>query len=78
MAFDGRQVKKMGQVLVCSIVGFVLGLLVFISTTVMAAIEADALKTGISFCFPPNLFCPKFFHRWNWVPLFANYCGQVE
>ncbi|KAG5544290.1 hypothetical protein RHGRI_016892 [Rhododendron griersonianum] len=65
MAFDGRQVKKMGQVLVCSIVGFMLGLLVFISTTVMAAIEADALKTGISFCFPPNLFClfPNFFHR---------------
>ncbi|KAI8547342.1 hypothetical protein RHMOL_Rhmol07G0188000 [Rhododendron molle] len=37
MAFDGRQVKKMGQVLVCSIVGLVLGLLVFTSTTVTAA-----------------------------------------
>ncbi|KAI8562837.1 hypothetical protein RHMOL_Rhmol03G0066300 [Rhododendron molle] len=37
MAFDGRQVKKMGQVLVCSIVGLVLGLLVFMSTTVTAA-----------------------------------------
>ncbi|KAM7263945.1 hypothetical protein ACFE04_001628 [Oxalis oulophora] len=34
MAFDARQVRKIGRVMVCFIVGIVLGLLVFLSTTV--------------------------------------------
>ncbi|KAJ8764979.1 hypothetical protein K2173_010447 [Erythroxylum novogranatense] len=36
MAFDHRQVKALGRVTVCVIVGIVLGLLVFVSTTVTA------------------------------------------
>ncbi|CAL1385111.1 unnamed protein product [Linum trigynum] len=37
MAFDGRQVRALGRVTVCVIIGIVLGVLVFASTTVTAA-----------------------------------------
>ncbi|KAI8563884.1 hypothetical protein RHMOL_Rhmol03G0144100 [Rhododendron molle] len=53
MAFDGCQVKKMGQVLVCSIVGLVLGLLVFISTMVTAAKGYAGAGTNPARCFGP-------------------------
>ncbi|CAI0376937.1 unnamed protein product [Linum tenue] len=36
MAFDGRQVRALGRVTVCVIIGVVLGVLVFASTTVTA------------------------------------------
>ncbi|KAF7142769.1 hypothetical protein RHSIM_Rhsim05G0064100 [Rhododendron simsii] len=67
MAFDGRQAKKMGNVLVCSIVGLVLGLLVFISTTVTAAKGYAGAGINPARCFGPAVV--RGGHLWDghWI-----------
>lgn len=55
MAFDARQVKKMGQVLVCSFVGLVLSLLVFISTTVTVTKGYAGAGINPARCFGPAI-----------------------
>ncbi|KAG5559552.1 hypothetical protein RHGRI_009177 [Rhododendron griersonianum] len=57
----------MGQVLVCSIVGLVLGLLVFISTTVMAAKGYAGARINLTKCF--DLTVVRGGHLWHghWI-----------
>jgi len=67
MAFDGRQAKKLGHVIVCSIIGLVLGLLVFISTTVTATKGYAGAGMNPARCLGPAIVRQG--HLWNghWV-----------
>ncbi|KAE8735788.1 putative carboxylesterase 18-like [Hibiscus syriacus] len=51
IAFDKRQARHLGRVVVCSIIGVVVGLIVFISTTITSAkgYVGVGMNPGISF-----------------------------
>ncbi|CAA2984333.1 X intrinsic [Olea europaea subsp. europaea] len=67
MAYDPRQAKELGHVLIFSIVGVVLGLLVFISTTVTAKKGYAEAGMNPARCFGPAIV--RGGHLWNghWV-----------
>lgn len=67
MAYDKRQKKELGQVLVFSIVGVVLGLLVFISTTLTAQKGYSGAGINPARCLGPAIV--RGGHLWNghWV-----------
>ncbi|XP_071722391.1 probable aquaporin TIP3-2 [Rutidosis leptorrhynchoides] len=67
MAFDPRQVQRIGRVTVCFIVGIVLGLLVFISTTVTGTKGYSGAGLHPARCLGPAIV--RGGHLWNgqWV-----------
>ncbi|XP_015583505.1 aquaporin AQPAn.G [Ricinus communis] len=67
LAFDKRQAKLLGQVIVCSIIGLVVGLIVFISTTVTATKGYAGVGMNPARCLGPALV--RGGHLWNghWV-----------
>ncbi|KAJ8765096.1 hypothetical protein K2173_010579 [Erythroxylum novogranatense] len=67
MAFDRRQAEALGRVGVCSIIGLVVGLLVFISTTVTASKGYAGVGMNPARCLGPALV--RGGHLWNshWV-----------
>ncbi|KAJ9132749.1 hypothetical protein P3X46_033586 [Hevea brasiliensis] len=67
VAFDKRQAKPLGRVIVCSIIGLVVGLLVFISTTVTATRGYAGVGMNPARCFGPAII--RGGHLWNghWV-----------
>ncbi|KAK9941689.1 hypothetical protein M0R45_007385 [Rubus argutus] len=67
MAFDHRQAHAMGKVMVLSIVGIVVGLLVFISTTVTTVKGYSGVGMNPARCLGPALI--RGGHLWNghWV-----------
>ncbi|KAK2665504.1 hypothetical protein Ddye_004078 [Dipteronia dyeriana] len=67
MAFDQRQVKALGRVAVCIIIGIVLGLLVFVSTTVTATKGYAGAGLNPARCLGPALI--RGGHLWDghWV-----------
>ncbi|XP_057510114.1 uncharacterized protein LOC130792597 [Actinidia eriantha] len=67
MAFDGRQAKALGLVIVCTIIGVVLGLLVFISTTVTSTKGYAGAGMNPARCLGPAI--ARRGHLWNghWV-----------
>ncbi|XP_050234755.1 uncharacterized protein LOC126682990 [Mercurialis annua] len=67
LAFDKRQAKPLGSVKVCSIIGLVVGLLVFISTTVTATKGYAGVGMNPARCLGPALV--RGGHLWNghWV-----------
>lgn len=67
VAFDKRQAKPLGRVMVCSIIGVVVGLLVFISTTVTATKGYAGVGMNPARCLGPALI--RGGHLWNghWV-----------
>uniref|UniRef100_A0A5B7C3R0 Putative aquaporin protein 23 n=1 Tax=Davidia involucrata TaxID=16924 RepID=A0A5B7C3R0_DAVIN len=67
IAFDDRQAKRLGSVVVCSIIGIVLGLLVFISSTVTAKKGYAGAGLNPARCFGPALV--RGGHLWDghWV-----------
>ncbi|CAN0910096.1 Probable aquaporin PIP1-4, partial [Linum grandiflorum] len=67
MAFDGRQVRALGRVTVCVIIGIVLGLLVFVSTTVTATKGYAGAGLNPARCLGPAIV--RGGHLWNghWV-----------
>ncbi|KAE8698705.1 phosphorylase family protein [Hibiscus syriacus] len=67
MAFDGRQAKAVGRVQVCVILGIVLGLLVYISTTVTATKGYGGAGLNPARCFGPAVV--RGGHLWNghWI-----------
>jgi len=67
MAFDGRQAKKLGPVVVCSIIGLVLGLLVFISTTITATKEYAGAGLNPARCLGPALVRQGNLWNGHWV-----------
>ncbi|MBA0635854.1 hypothetical protein Godav_029577 [Gossypium davidsonii] len=75
IAFDKRQAKHLGRVVVCSIIGVVVGLIVFISTTVTSTKGYAGVGMNPARCLGPALI--RGGHLWNghWVfwagPVFA-------
>ncbi|KAJ4716710.1 Aquaporin (Major intrinsic protein family) [Melia azedarach] len=67
MAFDGRQAKALGRVTICIIIGIVLGLLVFVSTTVTAQKGYAGAGLNPARCLGPALI--RGGHLWDghWV-----------
>ncbi|KAK8314769.1 hypothetical protein V6Z12_D01G193600 [Gossypium hirsutum] len=67
MAFDRRQAKAVGRVIICIILGVVLGLLVFISTTVTATKGYGGAGLNPARCFGPAVV--RGGHLWNghWI-----------
>ncbi|KAJ4716712.1 Major intrinsic protein, Aquaporin-like protein [Melia azedarach] len=67
MAFDERQAKALGRVKVCIIIGIVLGLLVFVSTTVTAQKGYGGAGLNPARCLGPALI--RGGHLWDghWV-----------
>ncbi|KAK1560471.1 hypothetical protein Q3G72_027006 [Acer saccharum] len=67
MAFDQRQVKALGRVAVCIIIGIVLGILVFVSTTVTATKGYAGAGLNPARCLGPALI--RGGHLWDghWV-----------
>lgn len=67
MAFDHRQAKALGRVVVFSIIGLVVGLLVFISTTVTATKGYAGVGMNPARCLGPAII--RGGHLWNghWV-----------
>ncbi|KAL4303677.1 hypothetical protein GQ457_10G024420 [Hibiscus cannabinus] len=67
MAFDGRQAKAVGRVQICVILGIVLGLLVYISTTVTATKGYGGAGLNPARCFGPAVV--RGGHLWNghWI-----------
>ncbi|KAA8536023.1 hypothetical protein F0562_028501 [Nyssa sinensis] len=67
IAFDERQARRLGHVVVCSIIGVVLGLLVFISTTVTAQKGYAGAGLNPARCLGPALV--RGGHLWDghWV-----------
>ncbi|XAR59077.1 hypothetical protein NMG60_11014718 [Bertholletia excelsa] len=67
MAFDERQAKKLGHVLVCTIIGLVLGLLVFISTTVTAHKGYAGAGINPARCIGPAIVRGGHLWKGHWV-----------
>ncbi|KAK8625142.1 hypothetical protein V6N13_090020 [Hibiscus sabdariffa] len=67
MAFDRRQAKAVGRVQICVILGVVLGLLVYISTTVTATKGYGGAGLNPARCFGPAVV--RGGHLWNghWI-----------
>lgn len=67
MAFDRRQAKAIGRVMICVILGIVLGLLVYISTTVTAAKGYGGAGLNPARCLGPAIV--RGGHLWNghWI-----------
>ncbi|GLU02790.1 hypothetical protein SLE2022_200250 [Rubroshorea leprosula] len=67
MAFDRRQAKALGRVTVCTIIGIVVGLIVFISTTVTATKGYGGVGINPARCLGPALI--RGGHLWSglWV-----------
>ncbi|XVE67098.1 hypothetical protein DITRI_Ditri08aG0132900 [Diplodiscus trichospermus] len=67
IAFDKRQAKRLGSVVVCSIIGTVVGLIVFISTTVTSTKGYAGVGMNPARCLGPALI--RGGHLWNghWV-----------
>ena len=67
MAFDRRQAKAVGRVMVCVILGIVLGLLVYISTTVTATKGYGGAWLNPARCLGPAVV--RGGHLWNghWI-----------
>ncbi|XVF00949.1 hypothetical protein REPUB_Repub04eG0046300 [Reevesia pubescens] len=67
MAFDSRQAKAVGRVMVCVILGIVLGLLVYISTTVTATKGYGGAGLNPARCFGSAIV--RGGHLWNrhWI-----------
>ncbi|KAA3465634.1 aquaporin AQPcic-like [Gossypium australe] len=67
MAFDRRQTKALGRVIICIILGVVLGLLVFILTTVTATKGYGGAGLNPARCFGPAVV--RGGHLWNghWI-----------
>ncbi|KAG5547785.1 hypothetical protein RHGRI_013466 [Rhododendron griersonianum] len=67
MAFDVRQMKNLGHVIVFAVIGLVLGLLVFISTTITATKGYAGAGINPARCFGPAIVRQG--HLWNghWV-----------
>ncbi|GLT42884.1 hypothetical protein SLA2020_168630 [Shorea laevis] len=67
MAFDERQAKALGRVVVCSIIGIVVGLLVFVSTTVTATKGYAGAGMNPARCLGPALI--RGGHLWggHWI-----------
>lgn len=67
MAFDERQAKALGLVVVCSIIGIVVGLMVFVSTTVTATKGYAGVGMNPARCIGPAII--RGGHLWNghWV-----------
>ncbi|XP_038995638.1 probable aquaporin PIP2-7 [Hibiscus syriacus] len=67
IAFDKRQARHLGRVVVCSIIGIVVGLIVFISTTVTSAKGYAGVGMNPARCLGPALI--RGGHLWNghWV-----------
>lgn len=67
MAYDGRQAKALGHITVCSIIGLVLGLLVYVSTTVTTKKGFSGAGINPARCFGPAVV--RGGHLWtnHWV-----------
>ncbi|GMI83552.1 plasma membrane intrinsic protein 1;4, PLASMA MEMBRANE INTRINSIC PROTEIN 1E [Hibiscus trionum] len=67
MAFDRRQAKAVGRVQICVVLGIVLGLLVYISTTVTATKGYGGAGLNPARCFGPAVV--RGGHLWNghWI-----------
>ncbi|GLT86120.1 hypothetical protein SLE2022_042820 [Rubroshorea leprosula] len=67
MAFDERQAKALGRVVVCSIIGIVVGLLAFVSTTVTATKGYAGAGMNPARCLGPALI--RGGHLWggHWI-----------
>ncbi|KAF5208364.1 Aquaporin [Thalictrum thalictroides] len=67
MAFDARQAKALGHVTVCAIVGIVMGLMVFVSTTVTTKRGYSGVGMHPARCFGPAVV--RGGHLWNehWI-----------
>ncbi|KAK6240812.1 hypothetical protein SCA6_006201 [Theobroma cacao] len=67
IAFDKRQAKHLGRVMVCSVIGIVVGLIVFISTTVTATKGYAGVGMNPARCLGPALI--RGGHLWSghWV-----------
>ncbi|XVF00947.1 hypothetical protein REPUB_Repub04eG0046200 [Reevesia pubescens] len=67
IAFDKRQAKHLGRVMVCSIIGVVVGLIVFISTTVTSTKGYAGVGMNPARCLGPALI--RGGHLWSghWV-----------
>ncbi|XP_065865269.1 probable aquaporin TIP4-3 [Euphorbia lathyris] len=67
LAFDKRQAKPLGRVVVCSIIGLVVGLIVFISTTVTATKGYAGVGMNPARCLGPALVRGGHLWHGHWV-----------
>ncbi|TXG64723.1 hypothetical protein EZV62_011717 [Acer yangbiense] len=67
MAFDERQVKALGRVTVCIDIGIVLGLLVFVSTTLTSQKGYAGAGLNPARCLGPVLIRGGHLWDWHWV-----------
>lgn len=67
MAFDGRQAKALGMIAVCTIIGAVVGLMVFVSTTVTVKKGYSGVGLNPARCLGPAIV--RGGHLWDghWV-----------
>ncbi|GAV60297.1 MIP domain-containing protein [Cephalotus follicularis] len=67
MAFDIRQARALGRVIVCSVIGIVVGLLVFISTTVTATKGYAGVGMNPARCLGPAIIRGGYLWNGHWV-----------
>ncbi|WCJ29228.1 plasma membrane intrinsic protein 1 5 [Euphorbia peplus] len=67
LAFDKRQAKPLGRVIVCTIIGLVVGLIVFISTTVTATKGYAGVGMNPARCLGPAVVRGGHLWHGHWV-----------
>ncbi|KAJ8453028.1 hypothetical protein Cgig2_014791 [Carnegiea gigantea] len=67
IAFDHRQLKALGPVVVCSIIGIVVGLLVFVSTTVTTKRGYSGAGINPARCIGPALIRGGHLWKGHWI-----------